>query len=205
MFALVRGDLEDDQFRAEMARANRSVSYAGSSPYSAQRQNRLAELDPNEAAWQRTPERRSQAALENAVHLLTLIAVVSASLPVLHPLDNHLLQPRIKPCRNPSSNPFPPILRRSNRSRWNLLSFFLSCLLCIAGRDILGRRNPRQIARRCEDPCRQSARKLPCFRKGRQPDATRWGTCIAIDQIRSPACQNAKGPAIHIHGEGGRN
>jgi hypothetical protein len=32
MFALVRGDLEDDQFRAEMARANRSVSYAGSSP-----------------------------------------------------------------------------------------------------------------------------------------------------------------------------
>ena len=192
MFALVRGDLEDDQFRAEMARANRSVSYAGSSPYSAQRQNRLAELDPNEAAWQRTPERRSQAALENAVHLLTLIAVVSASLPMLHPLDNHLLQPRTKPCQNPSSNPFPPILRRSNRSRWILLSFLLFCLLCIAGRDILGRRNPRQIARRCEDPCRQSARKLPCFRKGRQPDATRWGTRFAIDQIRSSPCQNAK-------------
>jgi len=93
---------------------------------------------------------------------------------VLHPLDNHRLQPRTKAAES-ASTPFPPILRRSNR-RDEFVVFSLCCLLVSLDAISLAGAS-RQIARRCEDRCRQSARKLPVS-EGREPDATRWGLAL---------------------------
>jgi len=61
------------------------------------------------------------------------------------PAGQPRLQPRTKTCQNPSSTPFPPIFG-NQIGRDGSCCIFSCCLLCIAGRDILCRRNPRRIA-----------------------------------------------------------